>query len=85
MRTLLTFSLGALTMYLLDPQQGRRRRALVRDQLTHVKRVVRERTAGASRDVSNRAYGAAMELRGALGAEPDRTTDTPAGARHLGR
>lgn len=39
MRTLVTFGLGALTMYLLDPEQGRRRRALLRDQLTRAKRV----------------------------------------------
>jgi hypothetical protein len=40
MRTLVTFGLGALTMYLLDPAHGRRRRARLRDQLTHAKRVV---------------------------------------------
>jgi hypothetical protein len=45
MRTLVVFGLGALTMYLLDPVQGRRRRALMRDQYTHAKRIVRKRTA----------------------------------------
>jgi hypothetical protein len=40
MRTLVTFGLGALAMYLLDPEHGRRRRARVRDQLTQAKRVV---------------------------------------------
>jgi hypothetical protein len=38
MRTLVTFGLGALTMYLLDPEQGRTRRALLRDQLKNAKR-----------------------------------------------
>jgi hypothetical protein len=87
MRTLLTFGLGALTMYLLDPEQGRRRRALLRDQVTHLKTLARERTAGATRDLSNRAYGAAMEARRAVSTqlEPGETADTPAGARHLGR
>lgn len=35
MRTLIIFGLGALTMYLLDPDQGRRRRALLHDRFTH--------------------------------------------------
>ena len=43
MRTFVVFGLGALTMYLLDPVQGRRRRALMRDQYTHAKRIVRKR------------------------------------------
>src|SRR2546421_10984241 len=61
MRTLVVFGLGALTMYLLDPVQGRRRRALMRDQYPHAKRIVRERTAGTARDLSNRAQGAPAE------------------------
>ena len=40
MRTLVTLGLGALAMYLLDPEHGRRRRARVRDQLTQAKRAV---------------------------------------------
>jgi hypothetical protein len=43
MRTLVTLGLGALAMYLLDPQQGRRRRALLRDQVTHARRAGGER------------------------------------------
>ena len=43
MRTLITFGLGALTMYLLDPQHGRRRRALLQDQITNAKRRLGER------------------------------------------
>ena len=34
MRTLLTFGLGAAAMYFFDPQQGERRRARLREQLT---------------------------------------------------
>ncbi len=33
MRTLVTFGLGALTMYLFDPDHGRRRRAQIRDRV----------------------------------------------------
>jgi len=43
MKTLVTFGLGALTMYLLDPEHGRRRRARMREQLSHAKRVVNAR------------------------------------------
>jgi hypothetical protein len=87
MRTLVTLGLGALAMYLFDPQQGRRRRALLRDQMVHARRVVRERARGATRDLSNRAYGAAMEARRAVRTElePDRPSETPQGAQHLGR
>jgi hypothetical protein len=43
MKTLVTLGLGALAMYLLDPQQGRARRTLVRDRLKHAKRLVEQR------------------------------------------
>ncbi|OGA74427.1 MAG: hypothetical protein A3G81_14405 [Betaproteobacteria bacterium RIFCSPLOWO2_12_FULL_65_14] len=61
-------------MYLLDPEQGRRRRALLRDQLVHAKRVLSERAGSKARDLSNRAQGLAAEAR-----------RIPEGARHLGR
>ena len=76
MKAIVALGLGALAMYLLDPQQGRRRRALLRDQVTHAKRVVRERASGAARDLSNRAYGTAVEARKAV---------TPESAQQLGR
>jgi hypothetical protein len=47
MRTLLWLGLGAAAMYLLDPDQGRRRRALARDQLTKARRALRERASAA--------------------------------------
>jgi hypothetical protein len=72
MRTLVTFGLGALTMYLLDPQQGRRRRALIRDQINQV---------------SHRAHGVGLEAQRAVTSdlEPQRAAETPQGAQHLGR
>jgi hypothetical protein len=87
MRTLVTLGLGALAMYLFDPQQGRRRRALLRDQVTHARRVVRERATGAARDLSNRAYGAAAEARSTVRTEleADAPSESPQGAQHLGR
>ncbi|HEY1286792.1 MAG TPA: hypothetical protein VGF58_00595 [Burkholderiales bacterium] len=49
MRTLVTLGLGALAMYLLDPQHGRGRRTFVRDRLARVRRLVsRRRSDGMS-------------------------------------
>lgn len=58
MRTLVTLGLGALAMYLLDPQHGRGRRTLVRDGLARAKRFVSRR---ASPDLSYRQYVASTE------------------------
>ena len=49
--------LGALAMFALDPQQGRRRRALVRDRLAHVKNVM-------TRDVPGRVEKRGRFFRG---------------------
>ena len=71
MRTLVTLGLGALAMYLLDPQHGRGRRTFVRDRLARVRRFVSNRTSGSGPDLSYRQYVA--------------STDTPPSAQHLGR
>jgi uncharacterized membrane protein len=55
--------LGAGLMYLLDPDRGARRRALLRDQATHAGRKLGEGLDATARDVSNRARGKAAELR----------------------
>ena len=72
MRMLFWLGLGAAAMYLMDPDQGRRRRALARDQITKARRVIRERASGKARHLGNRAQGLAHEI-------------APEGARHLGR
>jgi uncharacterized membrane protein len=58
--------LGALLMYLLDPQQGRRRVALARDQGMRLTRVGRETADAGLRDLSHRTSGLLAQLRGAL-------------------
>lgn len=66
---LLAFALGAGLMYILDPQRGRRRRALVRDQITHGSHVIEDtgrRVVGAGRDLRNRARGTAAAVRSKL-------------------
>lgn len=43
MRTLFWLGLGAAAMYYLDPEQGRRRRALARGQVTKARQAIRSR------------------------------------------
>jgi len=77
MKTLVTLGLGALAMYLLDPQHGRERRARLRDQVTQANRVARERVQA--------------QLERAKPTERptewphERPLDAPEGAHHLGR
>ena len=64
--------LGAGTMYLLDPDRGRRRRALIRDQVAHgVHQLegIGEAAGGRARDLRNRAAGAVHETRARLRSE----------------
>ncbi|MGQ0651205.1 MAG: hypothetical protein ACT4P4_02875 [Betaproteobacteria bacterium] len=66
-RFLLGVAVGALAMLMLDPQQGRRRRALVRDKLVHAGHVSRDYIEDKSRDLRNRAYGVLAEIRSGAG------------------
>lgn len=45
MKMLMWLGLGAAAMYLFDPDQGRRRRALAQDKLARARRVIRERAS----------------------------------------
>ena len=65
------FALGAAVMYAFDPQGGRRRRALVRDQFTHFAHVAGETVDAKARHWSNRASGAVAEVRGVFQSEHD--------------
>lgn len=71
MRTLVTFGLGALAMYLFDPQHGRGRRNLLRDRLTRARRFVSRYAPGNAPRLSYRQYVASIEA--------------PQSAQHLGR
>jgi hypothetical protein len=57
---------GLGLMYFLDPNQGRRRRALMRDQMVHAAYKTGDAMDATSRDIANRARGAVAELRGRL-------------------
>jgi uncharacterized membrane protein len=58
--------LGAGTMYLLDPERGRRRRNLVRDQLVHGVNRAEHGAGTTARDLSNRARGMVAHARGRM-------------------
>jgi len=60
---------GLGLMYFLDPDHGRRRRALVRDQMVHAAHKTGDAMDATSRDIANRARGAVAELRGRLSQE----------------
>jgi hypothetical protein len=57
---------GAALMYILDPDIGRRRRALLRDQAIGLTNDARETLNATSEDLSNRAYGFYAETRNAV-------------------
>ena len=60
------FALGALAMFIFDPEQGRRRRALARDKMVHYGNEVSDFTSDTAKDLRNRAYGVAAEARGVV-------------------
>jgi gas vesicle protein len=64
---LLGVAVGALAVFMMDPQQGRRRRALVRDKLVHSGHLSRDYIESKSRDLANRAQGVVAKLRSTAG------------------
>jgi osmotically-inducible protein OsmY len=56
--------IGAAVMYFMDPDRGRRRRALVRDKAQHFASRVPEAVGTTQRDLANRARGLAAQARG---------------------
>lgn len=73
------FGLGALFMYVLDPDQGRRRRALARDRVNSFITKAEHKLGAKARHYSNRARGMAAEVRSAVtsSSEPDAPLDSP--------
>ena len=61
--------LGAGLMYLLDPQKGRRRRALLQDQAVHFVSRTDDAAASTARDLGYRAKGIAAEARARVSRE----------------
>jgi osmotically-inducible protein OsmY len=66
---LLGITIGAVAMYLFDPDRGRRRRALVRDQVVHGAHELEDLGGGVAsraRHLRNRARGVMLETRARL-------------------
>jgi hypothetical protein len=57
-------AVGALAMYLLDPNRGGRRRAMVRDQAVRIGHDVEDFLGKAGRDLRHRGKGLVAETRG---------------------
>jgi BON domain-containing protein len=70
LRVLTAAAAGAGLMYLLDPDGGGRRRALVRDRMVRAAHRTGDAVDVTSRDVTNRARGVVAELRGRLAGLP---------------
>ena len=79
-------AIGAAAMYLLDPDRGARRRALIRDKAIRASRRTREGAAAVGTDLKNRTTGALAEMRGLVAsrAVDDRTIEARVRSR-LGR
>ena len=61
-----SLGLGALLMYTLDPQAGRRRRALARDKLDRLTYKASDAVNVTARDLQNRVRGLAAEAKGLI-------------------
>ena len=61
---------GAALMYFLDPNRGRRRRALVRDKAVALSNDASEAISGTAEDLSNTAYGIMAETNKAITGKP---------------
>jgi hypothetical protein len=67
MAILIPIALGAGAAFLFDPQQGRRRRALIRDRVVRTTREAREFRDAASQDLRARAQGLSSRMRALRG------------------
>jgi hypothetical protein len=82
MIALTSLGLGAGVMYLVDPQEGRRRRARLRDAVVHGSHTVEGAVGTASRDIENRFVGLAARAVAALSERPAPTDDALAARVH---
>src|SRR5438132_9940321 len=57
-------AVGAALLFVLDPNRGAKRRAVLRDKLVRAGRVAGEGAGATARDMSNRVRGVAASIRG---------------------
>ena len=70
MKTLTVFAAGAAAMYYLDPAEGRRRRALVRDKGTAARHDVAGFVRAKGKRATDRVQGAVAELEAGMDDAP---------------
>ena len=68
-------SIGALLMYLFDPDRGRTRRSQLSDQVTSKFTHLEEAVEGRARDLGNRAKGVLHEVKVKFPGSASRTTN----------
>ncbi len=76
---------GLALMFFFDPERGRRRRTLLRDQLVKWTRIGRESATGKAKDVRNRTVGVMYEARKAVSSktgDQSNESDTAASESH---
>lgn len=66
----LAFAAGALVMYLMDPNTGRRRRAIVRDRGLSMRNDAERYVRGKSKRAADRLRGVAARTRASITSEP---------------
>lgn len=66
---LASLGVGAGIMYLVDLEEGRRRRARLRDAAVHVSKILKAAARMTSRDVGHRLTGMAARMFGAIAAD----------------
>ncbi len=69
--------LGALLMYVFDPERGRRRRALARDKAVRLAHKTGGLIGARSSDLNNRARGILAEVKSALRPQSSSQTQSP--------
>jgi hypothetical protein len=67
---LTSLGLGAGVMYFVDPREGRRRRARLRDVIVHTGHVLEAATGRVSRDIEHRVAGLGARAAASLVTEP---------------
>jgi len=68
--------IGAALMYFLDPDNGRRRRAIAQEKLVHGRLAVQDAVQCAVHDSANRTRGAISRLRGNIASRGEAVDDT---------
>ena len=69
---------GALLMYMYDPDRGNRRRALVRDKMMKFNRQTQQAVTGHVKDLRNRAKGMLHEAKAVFETNEEAVREQPA-------